>query len=709
MATLFTLARAVKVNLSGLPYPGATITFYQTATDNLATVYQDASLGTAHPTTIAAQDDGYFPPIWLDENAAFDYRYKIISAGGVLLDDVSGVPRKPNITFTSNQLAGELNSLTLSLAEIAAGQTGVDLSYVRGNLLRYGLVPNDSTLAAANTAFLRALFDPNTIGPTGSFWLENTTGHDVYHFSSPVPHRDNLHVDLQGCTINYTGAATSADANSGLFFLMRDCTVQNGTINVAVDTSGSSGSGYAIQLGARTTDSSYFTVYDSLLSKPMGNITLKNLRINLTNTGSHLSGTGGIGGLGGLENVIIENVVIDGGGNASGGIVYEFGWATNESDPSQRQTSHAHNWTVTNVTVQNLDTSIGIGVVLGGMYSAEITNLKVVSAANAIHVTPGESLFYRPWTGHDNIGAKRAIKLNNITGVSLSGNGISIDGAQAASGGYLGTLVAGLSHPADYLAQTDLEHVSIDGFALQCAPSGWGIFSSAASIEIKNGKVTGGCEHGIVLTNECTIFSIDAADVFSCTSFGLYIGLGSPIWSPNRLPVGTIAHCRISGNGVSAPGTLPGIQVESSKSVKITQCRIGLDTVEDGSTETNQGSAVQLGATAQGVICDGVVVGSTAGSQPAYGNTFTLNSGAHGCAIRNPQGVSSMSGNWEIGDLAQATSANIADKTHELNTTGKFFGRKAYNSSSTKMVIAQGSTATSTWITVDAATTVTPS
>lgn len=64
---------------------------------------------------------------------------------------------------------------------------------------------------------------------------------------------------------------------------------------------------------------------------------------------------------------------------------------------------------------------------------------------------------------------------------------------------------------------------------------------------------------------------------------------------------------------------------------------------------------------------------------------------------------------FEPKGLESVTTTNINSAAHAINTTGKYLGRLAYNSTTTKIVVAQGSTATSTWISCDAATTYTPS
>lgn len=58
--------------------------------------------------------------------------------------------------------------------------------------------------------------------------------------------------------------------------------------------------------------------------------------------------------------------------------------------------------------------------------------------------------------------------------------------------------------------------------------------------------------------------------------------------------------------------------------------------------------------------------------------------------------------------LPSYTAANIADVTHAVNTTGKRAGRIAYDTTNTRVMIANGALAASTWSVVDGSATVTP-
>ena len=59
--------------------------------------------------------------------------------------------------------------------------------------------------------------------------------------------------------------------------------------------------------------------------------------------------------------------------------------------------------------------------------------------------------------------------------------------------------------------------------------------------------------------------------------------------------------------------------------------------------------------------------------------------------------------------LRTATTAQIADATNSVNTSGKAAGTIVFNTTLGTLKIATGSTATSTWVNADGTTAVTPS
>jgi len=173
LAVQFVLPRQVKINVAGRPYAGAKAYFYQTGTEVLQTVYQDQALTTPHDQPVIADDDGYWPVIWLNTEASSDYRVVVYSATGSLLDDISGVARKQ---FSSSDIATTLDSLQRTPAEISAGVTPVNYAYPPGDVRRYGATGSSDDSYA--------------------FYLAGKTGHDVYvpdgdWYAAVEVHRDN--------------------------------------------------------------------------------------------------------------------------------------------------------------------------------------------------------------------------------------------------------------------------------------------------------------------------------------------------------------------------------------------------------------------------------------------------------------------------------------------------------------------------------------
>ena len=506
----------------------------------------------------------------------------------------------------------------------------------------YGVIANDPGAASANTTALQALFDPNRPGPAGLVVFPNATGRDTYHLNGVIPLRDGISIDLMGSTVRYSGRALPGDVNSGLFFALRDFSCQNGTIEVACDTSAATGSGHAFQIGARGTDSSHFTVWDSQLPVPMGNILLRNLRISVRNTGSNSSGAAAIGILGGVQNLVADNIVIDGGGSLSLGINYEFGWATS-GRADERQTSHAHNMHFSNILVKNLDAANGLAMAFAGAYGCEVDGLHVTGGKTAFLAYPGECMFYRPWAGVDTAGAGRAILLRDVVAQSLSSTAIALTGAQVASNGYMRTQFASKDRGAAYAAETNLGDFSVDGFAVaDCG--GYGILTSAGRAIIRNGSISA-CQRGIVATDECVSLIVEGVDILRCQQHGMQLDFGVAIWDPPRMKKVRIEDSHIAGNGTSAAGRFAGIEIGHCDSALIENCRIGFELGFDGKGETTQAHAILAGTGASNVICRANHVGGVAG--PGSVADAGPSSGVvSGNSIEAPSGVTTSIGGW---------------------------------------------------------------
>jgi hypothetical protein len=517
-------------------------------------------------------------------------------------------------------------------AESASNVVPADYQYAVGDVRRYGLAANRPDAAASNARALAALLAP-TGAFAGNIWFPNNTGSDVYYFDDVIAVHDDIHIDLQGCTLEFSKAATKTDSNSGFFSVLRNFSIENGSIVVKYDMGGiASSAGSAIHIGNRGSDSAHFApTYDSLLKSPMGNVTIRNLRIR-----SGVAKGIGIEMTGGLVGVIMENVWIDGQGALAGGIYYEFGWAT-PGQTDLRQTSHAHNMRFSNICVTDLRRDIGVAISLAGAYGCLIDGLHVSGAAAAFNGTPGESLFFQPWKGVDEAGAKHAIALRNVIAQSLTGTALTFAGAQVAANGYLGKRNLGAA------AQTDLAEYSLEGFSLQGSAGGWGVYTSAGKTDIRNGRISG-FQRGIVQNNDCTRLFVNAVDVVGCSQFALQLDLGNTIWSPARKKMGEIRNCFIAGNGTLGAGQYPAILLDTCAGFVIEGNRIGYEPAHDGIVESSQGHAIQVGTHTNNVICRGNYVGGVHENCVAYCALATDD--ARGNIIESPGGIVTTRGSW---------------------------------------------------------------
>jgi hypothetical protein len=554
----------------------------------------------------------------------------ILGAGGIMRANANSPPAPESPTNGANAFYPR------KVAE-ASGGVAPNLNFPAGDVRRYGLVANSPSAATANTQALRALVSPAGVF-AGGILFPNTGGKDVYYLNDIIPFHDGIQVDLQGCTLHFSKIGERGDTNSGFVFAVRNFTISNGSIVVDYQMGGGgTAAGSALTFGNRGEDSHYFSpTYDSMLPSPMGNIVVRNLRIT-----SNTKGGTGILLIGGLDGVVLENIWIDGSAGAlDNGIYYEFGWATNEPKMVMRQTSHAHNMRFSNISISNVNSQHGSAIGLTGAYNCWIDGLYVKSAKILLQCSPGESAFFRPWAGVDQIGAKRNIALRNIVGIGITGTAIAVAGASSKAGGYL--------HVTQNTAadQTDLIDCSIDGFTIDGGnlDGGYGIHSSAEKIDVRNGRITN-FTRGLVTTDECTRMSIESVDIFGSKQCGMEIGQQSSIWNPPRQKMGFVRNCFLAGNSVATPGTFAAIELDRCATFVIEGNRFGFEAAHDGISESTQGFAVRIGAQANNVVCRCNHTGGVRSGGVAYVNRAAAST--QGNTLANSSGDTSATGPWD--------------------------------------------------------------
>lgn len=96
-AYLFFDPRARPLSIGGDPMPNARLDFFVTLTTTPATVYANASLTTPLGTSVTADENGQFPPIYL--SPTITYRVQIYDGDGVLQPDGDVDPIAPRPDF----------------------------------------------------------------------------------------------------------------------------------------------------------------------------------------------------------------------------------------------------------------------------------------------------------------------------------------------------------------------------------------------------------------------------------------------------------------------------------------------------------------------------------------------------------------------------------------------------------------------------------
>lgn len=581
---------------AGLPAAGYHLWTYAAGGTVPKTTYSDAA-GTVPNTN----------PVVLDTTGSAVIRLGSGAYNLVLKDPTDTTTIKSADNYQPYLSLSDLGTAIFpTTAAETAAVTVVNSVYPYGNVLRYGIVPNSSGAAAANTTILVALVNASIAnGPTGVISFPNTGGAspDTYYFGSGAPAqiRDGITLDLNGCILNFSGSFNAALNTFGFLTAIRDVTIQNGSIVVNYNGTGGVNNGSAIRIGSRSgygfgTFTTGIFDQDDLVanSKPLqGGVTLRNLRIKSNNPLAHI-----ILAVGGLRNLNVDNVWLDGQGVCTyNGFYYEFGWSSTNGAPgteSSWTSSHMTASSFRRMVISNLaigGTSQGFGA--NGAYGCTLEDVNIITADQGVVFGSGEALFYRPWAldgTTQRIWNLRDIRIGNCA------LGVVLGGAGAVGGGYLSAVINALAVPAQYQAQTDFLNYVLDGFSINSpGVNGTAIIATGAQVSILNGACNGG---GINLGGECIHSTIENVQVFSAAGpNSIRFNSPGPIWSPARPQFTSIKNCKVTG------GTGVGIALANCQSAMIENNQIGANALYDVAAEATMTNAVNIAATSFGVKC----------------------------------------------------------------------------------------------------------
>lgn len=145
-STLLALPRSRVFTAAGTVLPGAKYYFYTTGTTTAATVYQNATLTTAHSNPVEADVGGLFPAIWLNDTTTYDLT--CTDSVGAVQWTVTGINRDSNtIRITSAQTAEPYANAFLSITEPSGA--------IKGRIGFTSTTLNDMTFTSYEDAALK--------------------------------------------------------------------------------------------------------------------------------------------------------------------------------------------------------------------------------------------------------------------------------------------------------------------------------------------------------------------------------------------------------------------------------------------------------------------------------------------------------------------------------------------------------------------------
>lgn len=147
MAGLWHLSNHQLSDRNGRPHRGAKAYFFEAATLDPLTTYQDYSLANEHPHPVEADANGIFPPVFLDEEDGF-YRMRVNTSAGVLItgSDVIVLPIVgPGEGGGGAEVPVDPNSLFQTGDVIWLDQEGTRSGWVRDNGRTIGSASSGAT------------------------------------------------------------------------------------------------------------------------------------------------------------------------------------------------------------------------------------------------------------------------------------------------------------------------------------------------------------------------------------------------------------------------------------------------------------------------------------------------------------------------------------------------------------------------------------
>lgn len=593
-------------------------------------------------------------------------------------------------------------------AEKLSGAVVINPAYAPGEVMRYGIKPNDESLRSQNSLAMAALLNPNVSGYTGKVVFLPVVGNDTYYFDDFFPSRADIFIEGNGCRIDFSKDQEPSDDSTAFIYAINNLEISNLEINVDYDGNGLDHAGNAIRFGQRNDSGVYFQIgFEETLARPLGWFVLRNVRVTTNNPVND----GAILMLGGVKNTIIDNLVIDGGavngvGGVSYGIITEFGYWSNNGSPSDDDdwsSSHQSEAIFRNIRIANLsrDYPEGAGISLIGAGYCIVENLRVNGAYHAFESRPGEALWYRV-SPNDEAIRKQGIILRNICGINITNSGLVLIGAESAATGTLSAEIAALGHPADYIAQTKLMKFSVDGFRFPDADVGINVSGNCV---IRNGYISNYSSSGAIrIAPETGFFIIENVDMFDGDGVAVEASTARVISGSSIQRRGRIANCKIGGaNSV-------GIALNECDGVVIEDNEIGYATaLGDLANESVMTQGINLAATAKHVCMRNNYI-RVAGGGTAYVSASTAGIGDRGNNIIGPINDSThTAGFFMFDDISRAQDTAIAARTNIINTYDKYLGKKVFDTTNNRILYALGSADNSGWAVCDGGGTVTPS